>query len=60
MKKMACNPDNLTLDDYSLASVELSDSEKCHVALLAVEARRQSQLLYALHALGAHLMAKTV
>ena len=56
LKKIACCPETIKESDYRLCSLELTDSEKCHLALLAMEAKRQSSILYALHNLMRYMM----
>lgn len=50
-KKVACFPEAITADDFSSFSTELMPEEKCHLVLLACEARKQVSLMYGLRAL---------
>lgn len=49
VKKVACFPDRIIRNDFENIGVDLRPEEKCHVALLAAEARKQAELLYGLH-----------
>jgi hypothetical protein len=49
IKKLVCAPETITQADYELTGYSFQPSEKCHIVLLAIEARRQASLLYALH-----------
>lgn len=51
VKKLACFPEMIVRQDYVKFGVSLFDSEKIHVNLLALEARRQAEMLYVLNAL---------
>jgi hypothetical protein len=51
VRKIVCAPDTITREDYELKGYNFKPDEKCHIVLLAIEARRQASLLYALHAL---------
>lgn len=53
--QVICFPENVTFSDYTSALPFLRQDEVCHVLLLAIESRRQSELLYALNALMAHV-----
>ncbi len=55
LAQVICFPENVTLSDYTSALPFLRQDEVCHVLLLAIESRRQSELLYALNALMAHV-----
>jgi hypothetical protein len=50
IKKMVCEPYTITKNDVLNIGIQLQPTEKCHIALLATEARKQSELLYALRA----------
>jgi hypothetical protein len=54
-RQVICFPENVTFSDYNSALPFLRQDEVCHVLLLAIESRRQSELLYALNALMAHV-----
>lgn len=49
IKTVVCYP-QLTTHGQWKTFIHLHDSEKVHICLLAVEARRQAELLYALQA----------
>ena len=40
IKKLICEPHNITFEDYCKFSDNLYDSEKCHVCILALETKR--------------------
>ena len=54
VKKIVCFPETITEADYELTGYNFKPDEKCHIALLSVEARRQASLLYALHCVRAY------
>lgn len=54
-KDVACTPFLVTPQDLVNLGYSLSPEEKCHIALLATEARKQAELMYALYALSRHL-----
>jgi sestrin len=45
VKKSACFPETVTARDFASFSSLLKDSEKCHISLLAIEARKQVHYL---------------
>jgi len=49
VRKLVCAPDGITAEDIELKGYNFKPDEKCHIVLLAIEARRQAALLYALH-----------
>ena len=51
-KAASFNPNVLTRDDFLGFGVTLTPDEKCHALLIALEARKQASLLWALRALG--------
>lgn len=51
VKKVACFPESVTKEDFDTFSVVFSQSEKVHICLLALEARKQAGLLHGLHAI---------
>jgi hypothetical protein len=53
--QVICFPENVTFADFNSALPFLRQDEVCHVLVLAIESRRQSELLYALHALMSHV-----
>lgn len=55
IKKVMCNPQDITIDDYNKFSAALYDSEKCHVCILAMETKRQVGLLYVARALSSYM-----
>jgi len=58
IKKIVCVPETITKKDYNTLGYELAATEKCHLALLTVEARKQAELLYGLHAVMKHMMPR--
>lgn len=54
-KDVACTPFQVTSQDLVNLGYSLSPEEKCHIALLATEARKQAELMYSLYALSRHL-----
>ena len=51
--KAACfNPTALTQEEFLGFGVNLTPDEKCHALLIALEARKQSSLLWALRAIS--------
>lgn len=54
-KDLACTPFQVTPQDLLNLGYSLSPEEKCHIALLATEARKQAELMYALFALSKYL-----
>lgn len=40
IKKLMCNPQDVTMEDYRKFSEMLYDSEKCHVCILAMETKK--------------------
>jgi len=55
IKKITCDPATLTGNDFNNLGYELKPDEKVHVALLAVESAKQSELLYGLRAVFQHM-----
>eukprot|EP00954_Amorphochlora_amoebiformis_P013478 1058607-Amorphochlora_amoeboformis.AAC.3 len=55
IKKCACYPQTITRSDYEVFGYDFTDDEKCHVAILALNARRQASLIYALKALSKYM-----
>jgi len=50
LKKLTSYPDTVSKEDFAQMGIDLLPEEKCHVVLLAVEAAKQSHLLYGLFA----------
>ncbi|RUS19053.1 PA26 p53-induced protein-domain-containing protein [Jimgerdemannia flammicorona] len=50
IKKVCCSPEEIRYRDWKNIGLSLRPEEKCHVNLLAVEARKQVELVYALYA----------
>ncbi|RIB01199.1 Sestrin [Gigaspora rosea] len=48
IRKLCCTPEDITIDDWSDMGFEFSSEDKCHVNLIAVEARKQAELVYGL------------
>jgi sestrin len=55
IKNMASMPWRLTCSHLSHFGIHLKPQEKAHIALLVMEARKQSELIYALHAINKYL-----
>lgn len=55
VKKVACSPEHVTADDFRCIGIDLTDQEKCHLTLLIVEAKKQAELIYGLHAISRYL-----
>ena len=51
IKKVICCPETITKKDFSKMGVNLTPKEKCHLTLLAIEARKQAELLYGLRSI---------
>lgn len=47
---MTCYPESVTKEDFDGFSATLGPDEKCHICLLALEARKQAGLLHGLQA----------
>ncbi|ETV94131.1 hypothetical protein H310_12136 [Aphanomyces invadans] len=56
VKKVACTPWRVAAKDVEHFSHTLTASEKCHVTLLAAEARKQAGLMYGLRAVMQHFL----
>ena len=54
-KDLSLTPWQTSPQDFVNLGYSLSPEEKCHIALLATEARKQAELMYALHAISRHL-----
>jgi len=48
LKKVCCTPESLTINDWRNVGFQLRSEEKCHVNLIAIESRKQSELIYGL------------
>ena len=55
VKKFACCPDSIELSDFMYFSTMLLPSEKCHIALLILEAKKQAEILYGVRAIEKRL-----
>lgn len=51
IKKIVCYPEHVTLHDFQQLGYVMAPHEKLHLCALAVESRKQAELLYALRAL---------
>jgi len=51
LKKISCYPEFVKQEDLEDLGYELQSSEKCHIVILAAEARKQAELVYGLHAI---------
>ncbi len=54
IKNIVCTPERITCNQFDTC-IDLMVSEKVHVVLLAMEARKQSELMYAMSAVLHHL-----
>lgn len=54
--KIVSAPETITQADYDLRGYSFKASEKCHIVLLAIEARRQASTLYALHSVMKYML----
>lgn len=48
LKKVCCTPEKIIHKDWRNVGFQLREEEKCHVNLIAVEARKQAELIYGL------------
>jgi len=48
LKKVCCTPGEISFNDWRGVGFRLREEEKCHVNLIAVEARKQAELIYGL------------
>ncbi|RIA99103.1 PA26 p53-induced protein [Glomus cerebriforme] len=48
LKKVCCTPEEIRYNDWKVIGFRLREEEKCHVNLIAVEARKQAELVYGL------------
>ncbi|CAG8482826.1 9021_t:CDS:2 [Cetraspora pellucida] len=48
IRKLCCTPEDITIDDWLDMGFEFSSEDKCHVNLIAIEARKQAELVYGL------------
>ncbi|EXX67033.1 PA26-domain-containing protein [Rhizophagus irregularis] len=48
LKKVCCTPEEIRYNDWRGVGFRLREEEKCHVNLIAVEARKQAELVYGL------------
>jgi len=55
IKKVSCQPDTITKIDFCDLGYELKPDEKIHVAILAAESAKQSELLYGLRVVWQHM-----
>eukprot|EP00698_Gefionella_okellyi_P021409 TRINITY_DN6935_c0_g1_i1.p1 TRINITY_DN6935_c0_g1~~TRINITY_DN6935_c0_g1_i1.p1 ORF type:complete len:543 (-),score=94.26 TRINITY_DN6935_c0_g1_i1:125-1753(-) len=51
IKKIACYPERIAHVDFHRIGLQLRPEERCHVNILALEAAKQAELLYGLHAI---------
>jgi len=51
IKKVACSPETISFNDFQNIGLELRVDEKCHINIIALEARKQAELLHGLHAI---------
>jgi len=50
IKKVACSPETISFNDFQNIGLALRVDEKCHINIIALEARKQAELLHGLHA----------
>jgi len=50
IKKVCCLPEEIRHSDWKNIGLVLRPEEKCHINLLAVEARKMAELVYVLYA----------
>ncbi len=50
-----CSPENIGDKDFDVSADFLRPDERCHVNVIAIEARKQAELLFALRALMVHM-----
>ena len=55
IKKLTTAPETIQLQDYEMRGYTFNPDEKAHIVLLAIEARRQAELLYSLHAVMTYM-----
>lgn len=55
IKKVACTPWKVRKEDFDHFDRTLTPSEKCHIALIVAEARKQAGLMYGLRAVMQHM-----
>lgn len=55
IKKISCYPETISMNDFKNLGFKLRPDEKVHVALLAAESSKQSELLYGLKAVMRHM-----
>jgi hypothetical protein len=58
IKKMVCYPEHVTAHDFQQLGYVMAPHEKLHLCALAVESRKQAELLYALRSLMAAMGLK--
>jgi sestrin len=51
IKKVACKPETISRNDFERMGLALRPEEKVQIVLLSMEARKQAELLYGLHAI---------
>eukprot|EP00483_Globobulimina_turgida_P005014 UN05024 len=57
IKKLVCYPQIITVDDFKKMGVTLKEKEKIHIAILALEAKKQASLLFGLRAIMKYIQA---
>jgi len=58
IKKLVCYPQIVTIDDVKKMGVALKEKEKIHIAILALEAKKQASLLFALKAVMKYMQTQ--
>mmetsp|Transcript_30714 Transcript_30714/g.70804 ORF Transcript_30714/g.70804 Transcript_30714/m.70804 type:complete len:547 (+) Transcript_30714:44-1684(+) len=55
VKKVACTPELLRLSDYLDIGYQFQPEEEVHINMLAIESRKQAELLHGLRAIAAYM-----
>ncbi|ETO36042.1 sestrin-like protein, partial [Reticulomyxa filosa] len=57
LKKIVCYPQSVTLHDIDRLGIPLEDHERIHIAILAIEAKKQASLIYGLRAVMRYVVS---
>ena len=57
IKKLACWPHTVTIENVRHMGVQLAEREKIHIAILVLEAKKQAALLFALRAVKRYMQS---
>jgi sestrin len=55
IKKIGCSPQEVTKQDYQNLSGMLTAPERCHICILAMESKKQIELLFLAKAVSAYM-----